>query len=286
MIPAEFQYVRAGSLKDALAALAAQDGTKVVAGGHSLIPMMKFRLAQPPRLVDIASLPELHGIQEHRRGARIGATTTYREVLDSALLRERFPLIVETTDSIGDVQVRNRGTIGGGLAHADPAADMPAVMVALDARFNLRSKKGKRSVAAREFFRGPFETAIEPDELLTEVILPPPPRTAGSAYVSFEQAASGYAIVAAAAVIGLTRRTISSAVAALTGTGAVAPLVKAAEQLVGTKGEADTIQRVAAQALDGLEIMGDIHAPAEYRRHLAAVAVRRALTTAIERATG
>ena len=116
------------------------------------------------------------------------------------------------------------------------------------------------------------------------MILPPPPRTAGTAYVSFEQAASGYAIVAAAAVIGLTRRTISHAVVALTGIGAVAPLVKAAEQLVGTKGEADAIQRVAAQALDGLEILGDIHAPAEYRRHLTAVAVRRALTTALERA--
>jgi carbon-monoxide dehydrogenase medium subunit len=284
MIPAEFEYVRAASLKDALTALAAQDGTKVVAGGHSLIPMMRFRLAQPPRLVDIASIADLRGIAEHRRGARIGAATTYREILDSELLRERFPLIVETTNSIGDVQVRNRGTVGGGLAHADPAADMPAVMVALDASFNLRSKKGKRAVAARDFFRGPFETAIEPDELLTDVILPPPPRTSGSAYASFEQAASGYAIAAAAAVIGLTRRTISHAVVALTGTGAVAPLVKAAEQLVGTKGEAEAIQRVAAQALDGLEIIGDIHAPAEYRRHLATVAVRRALTTALERA--
>jgi carbon-monoxide dehydrogenase medium subunit len=284
MIPAEFEYVRAGSLKDALTALAAQDGTKVVAGGHSLIPMMRFRLAQPPRLVDIGMLPDLRGIAEYRRGARIGAATTYREILDSELLRERFPLIVETTNSIGDVQVRNRGTVGGGLAHADPAGDMPAVMVALGASFNLRSKKGKRSVAASQFFRGPFETAIEPDELLTEVILPPPPRTPGSAYISFEQAASGYAIVAAATVIGLTRRTISHAVVALTGTGAVAPVVKAAEQLVGTKGEADAIQRVAAQALDGLEILGDIHAPAEYRRHLATVAVRRALTTALERA--
>ncbi len=284
MIPAEFQYVRAGSVREVLTALAAQDGTKVVAGGHSLIPMMKFRLAQPPRLVDIGALPELRGIAEYRRGARIGATTTYREILDSELLRERFPLIVETTDSIGDVQVRNRGTIGGGLAHADPAADMPAVMVALDATFNLRSKRGKRSVAAREFFRGPFETALEADELLTEVILPPLPRTSGTAYVSFEQAASGYAIVAAAVVIGLTRRTVSHAVVALTGVGAVAPLVKAAEQLVGTKGEADAVQRVAAQAADGLEILGDIHAPAEYRRHLTAVAVRRALTTALERA--
>ena len=284
MIPAEFEYVRAGSLKDVLAALAAQDGTKVLAGGHSLIPMMRFRLAQPPRLVDIGSLDELRGIAEHRRGVRIGATTTYRELLDSELLRERFPIIVETTDSIGDVQVRNRGTIGGGVAHADPAADMPAVMVALDATFNLRKKKAKRSVPAREFFRGPFETAIEADELLTDIILPPLPRTAGTAYVTFEQAASGYAMAAAAVVIGLTRKTISHAAVALTGTGAVAPMVKAAEQLVGTKGETDVVQRVAAQAADGLDILGDIHAPAEYRRHLLTVAVRRGITTALERA--
>jgi carbon-monoxide dehydrogenase medium subunit len=284
MIPAEFQYVRAGSLKDVLSALAAQDGTKVLAGGHSLIPMMRFRLAQPPRLVDIGGLSELSGIAEHRRGARIGATTTYREILGSETLRERFPLIVETADQIGDVQVRNCGTLGGGLAHADPAADMPAVMVALDASINVRSKRGKRSIPAREFFRGPFETALETDELLTDVVLPPPPRTSGSAYVSFEQAASGYAIAAAAAVIGLTRRTISHAVVALTGTGAVAPTVRAAEQLVNSKGEPDAMQRVAAQATEGLDILGDIHAPAEYRRHLLSVAVRRALTTALERA--
>lgn len=284
MIPAEFQYVRAGSVRDVLTALAAQDGTKVLAGGHSLIPMMRFRLAQPPRLVDIGGLTELRGIAEHRRGARIGATTTYREILASELLRERFPLMLETTESIGDVQVRNCGTLGGGLAHADPAADMPAVMVALDATINLRSKRGKRSVPAREFFRGPFETAMEADELLTDVVLPPPPRTGGSAYVSFEQAASGYAIAAAAAVVGLTRRTISHAVVVLTGTGAVAPMVRAAEQLINTRGEPDVIRRVAAEALDGLEVIGDIHAPAEYRRHLLAVAVRRALTTALERA--
>jgi carbon-monoxide dehydrogenase medium subunit len=284
MIPAEFQYVRASSLREVLSALAAQDGTKVLAGGHSLIPMMRFRLAQPPRLVDIAGLSELSGIAEHRRGARIGATTTYRDILSSALLRERFPLIVEATEQIGDVQVRNCGTLGGGLAHADPAADMPAVMVALDATINVRSKRGKRSVPAREFFRGPFETALDADELLIDVVLPPPPRTAGSAYVSFEQAASGYAIAAAAVVVGLTRRTISHAVVALTGTGAVAPMVRAAEQLMNTRGEADVIQRVAAQALDGLEITGDIHAPADYRRHLLSVAVRRALITALERA--
>ncbi|HEU5170639.1 MAG TPA: xanthine dehydrogenase family protein subunit M [Gemmatimonadales bacterium] len=284
MIPATFEYVRAGSLREALAVLATQDGTKVLAGGHSLLPMMRFRLAQPPRLVDIGHLPELKGVTEHRRGARIGAATPYRDLLESELLRERFPIIAEVTHSIGDVQVRNRGTIGGGLAHADPAADMPAVMVALDATFNLRSKRGRRSVPARGFFKGPFETALEPDELLMDIVLPPLPRGAGTAYASFEQAASGYAIVAAVAVVARTRKTVSHAVVALTGLGAVAPMVGAAEQLVNTRGEPEAIQRVAAQAADGLEINGDIHAPAEYRRHLVGVAVRNALRTALERA--
>ena len=160
MIPASFEYTRAASLRDALTALAQGGGAKVLAGGHSLIPMMRFRLAQPSRLIDIGRLSELKGIAEHRRGARIGALTSYREVLESELIRERFPLIAEATEGIGDLQVRNRGTIGGSLAHADPASDMPAIMVALDATFNLRSKRGKRNVPAREFFQGPFSTAL------------------------------------------------------------------------------------------------------------------------------
>ena len=159
MIPASFDYTRAKSLRDALSALTDGD-TKAIAGGHSLIPMMRFRLAQPARLVDIGGLSELRGIDVKGRGAKIGAATTYRELLDSSLLAERYPLIVEATKGIGDVQVRNRGTIGGGVAHADPASDMPAVLLALDATMNLRSKEGKRSVAAKDFFKGPFETAI------------------------------------------------------------------------------------------------------------------------------
>lgn len=284
MIPASFEYTRAASLRDALTALAGGEGTKVLAGGHSLIPMMRFRLAQPARLIDIGHLSELKGVAEHRRGARIGALTTYREVLESDLLRERFPILAEVTEGIGDVQVRNRGTIGGGLAHADPASDMPAVMVALGASFTLRSKKGKRSVPAREFFQAPFSTALAEDELLMEIVLPPLPRHAGTAYVSFDQAASGYSLVAAAAVVARTRRTVNHAFVALTGLADVAPTVKAAEQLVGTKGEAQAVAGVAAAAPEGLEIQGDIHAPAPYRRHLVTVAVRDALTRALERA--
>jgi carbon-monoxide dehydrogenase medium subunit len=284
MIPAAFEYVRAASLRDALTAISAGDGTKVLAGGHSLIPMMRFRLAQPGRLIDIGDLEDLKGIAEHRRGARLGALTTYRELLESELLRERFPILLEAAANIGDLQVRNRGTIGGALAHADPASDMPALMLVLDATFSLRSKSGRRAVRAREFFQGPFTTALQENELLTEIQLPPLPRGAGTAYVAFEQKASGYAIAAAAAVIARSRKTINHAVVALNGPADGAKLLAAAEQLVGTHGELDAIARVAAAAPEGLEINGDLHAPAEYRRHLLSVATRDALTRALERA--
>ncbi len=284
MIPTSFDYIRATSLRDALGLLAQGDGIKVLAGGHSLLPVMKFRLAQPARLLDIAGLPELRGVEEHRKGARIGATTTYRDLLESEILRERFPLIGECTENIGDWQVRNRGTIGGSLAHADPASDMPSVMLALDATFNVRSKRGRRSIRAREFFQGPFVTALAEDELLLDIVLPPLPRGAGTAYLSQHQAASGYALAGAAAVVARTRKTVSHAVVALTGVGEISHLVAATDQLVGTKGEPELIARVAAAAVDGIEIQGDIHAPAPYRKHLTQVIVRRTLVTALERA--
>lgn len=284
MIPASFDYVRAASLREALSLLAAGDGAKVIAGGHSLLPMMKFRLAQPAKLVDIGGLADLRGIQEYRRGARIGAATTYRELLESDLLRERFPLVAECTENIGDRQVRNRGTVGGSVAHADPASDMPSVMLALDATFNVRSKRGRRALKAREFFQGPFATALAEDELLLDIVLPPLPRGAGTAYLSQDQAASGYALAGAAAVVARTRKTVSHAVVALTGVGDVSRLVAAADQLVGTKGEPEALARVAAASVDGIEVQGDIHAPAPYRRHLATVVVRRALEKALERA--
>jgi aerobic carbon-monoxide dehydrogenase medium subunit len=284
VIPTSFDYVRAGSLRDALRALAAGDGTKVLAGGHSLLPVMKLRLAQPSRLLDIGGLEELRGVSEYRRGARIGSTTTYRDLLESALLRERFPLIAECTENIGDLQVRNRGTIGGSIAHADPNSDMPTVMLVLDATFNLRSKRGRRSVQAREFFQGPFVTALAEDELLVDIVLPALPRGAGTAYLSQEQAASGYALAGAAAVVARTRKTVSHAVVGLTGVAETARLVPGAAELVGTKAEPEVVARVAAAAVDGVEVNGDIHAPAEYRKHLATVIVRRTLEKALGRA--
>jgi carbon-monoxide dehydrogenase medium subunit len=284
MIPTSFDYVRAASLKDALKALDDRNGTKVIAGGHSLLPIMKFRLAQPPRLVDISRLEELKGISEKGRGVRIGAGATYRDLLESDLLRERFPLLAEATETVGDLQVRNRGTVGGSLAHADPASDMPAVMLVLDATFNLRSKSGKRSIKAREFFQGPFTTALAEDELLTEITVPPLPAGAGTIYLSHDHPASGYAIVAVAAVVARKRKTVSHAAAALTGVGEIAFLAKSVEGLVGSKGEPEAISQAAMAAIAGVEVNGDTYAPAEYRRHLATVMTRRALTTALERA--
>jgi aerobic carbon-monoxide dehydrogenase medium subunit len=284
VIPTSFDYVRAASLRDALGVLAKGDGTKVLAGGHSLIPVMKFRLAQPTTLLDIGGLAELRGVAEHRKGARIGALTTYRELLDSELLRERFPIIAECTENIGDRQVRNRGTIGGSLAHADPASDMPTVMLALDATFNVRSRRGRRAIRAREFFQGPFATVLAEDELLLDIVLPGLPRGAGTAYLSQDQAASGYALAGAAVVVARTRKTVSYAVVALTGVGEVSQLVAAADQLVGTIAEPEVLARVAAASVDGIEIQGDIHAPAPYRRHLTQVIVRRALELALARA--
>jgi carbon-monoxide dehydrogenase medium subunit len=283
MIPAAFEYVRARSVRDALNALAAGDGSKLLAGGHSLLPMMRFRLAQPARLVDIGELAELRGIAEKGRGLRIGATTTYRELLDSPLVAERAPLIAEACRTIGDVQVRNRGTIGGGVAHADPASDMAAVLLALDASMQLRSRAAKRAVPAREFFQGPFTTAMAPDELLTEIVVPPFPRGATSAYFSFEQSASGYPLVGVAVVVARSRKTVTRCVVALTGVSDHAFLAGSAASLVGTTADAAALGAVADGALEGISVNSDIHAPADYRTHLARVAVRRALSQALER---
>lgn len=282
MIAASFDYVRAKSLRDALNAVARGDG-KLIAGGHSLIPMMRFRLAQPGKLIDIGFLNELKGIEAKGRGVRIGAGSTYRDLLDSALLTERYPLIAEATRGIGDVQVRNKGTVGGGLAHADPASDLPAVMVALEATFNLRSKAGKRSVAAPEFFKSAFTTVMNDDEILVDIVLPAPPKKAGMAYVGFEQKASGYAIAAAAAIVTKSRKTITGATVAMTGVGERAYLADISG-VVGTHGDEAALDAAVAGVANGIVVNNDIHASAEYRSHLARVAAKRAIALALSRA--
>jgi carbon-monoxide dehydrogenase medium subunit len=283
MIPTSFDYARANTLREALSALAQGDGTKVIAGGHSLLPMMRFRLVQAPRLVDISRLEELKGIDTWKKGLRIGATATYTDILESPLVTERCPVLHEVVGALADIQVRNCGTLGGALAHADPASDTPALMLALGAEFQLRSKKGKRTVKAADFFQGPFTTALAEDELLTGICIPGMGK-AHAAYVSFDSAASGYAIAGACAVVERSRSTVKAVTVAFTGVGDVAFLAPEFGKLVGTKLDRAVLEEAARLALVGKEIAGDVQAPAEYRRHLGQVAARRAVETAYERA--
>jgi carbon-monoxide dehydrogenase medium subunit len=284
MIPASFDYVRADSLPSALDALKARD-TKAIAGGQSLIPLLRFRLARPTRLVDIGRVPALRGIEQTNGTVNIGAATTYRDILDSTLLRTACPLLGEVAVRVGDVQVRNRATIGGGLAHADPASDMPATMIALGATFTLQSAGATRDVAASRFFNGPFATAIQPGELLTNIRIPVSSRGAGGAYVNFEQLASGYSLVGAAAVITMTSGTIASVTLAFAGISDTPTIASAAARLVGKEGDTATFASVANEAVASIaSVNEDIHASQAYRRHLGTIAARRALTLAHQRA--
>jgi carbon-monoxide dehydrogenase medium subunit len=284
MIPAAFEYTRANTLAEALDAIGGAGQAKLICGGQSLVPLLRFRLAQPRQLVDIGRLPELRGVTVTDDVVRIGAATTYRELLASEPLSDAVPLVAEVTENIGDLQVRNLGTIGGALAHADPSADMPAAMLALDARFHLQSARATRTVAARDFFLGPFETAMASDELLVAIELRPLSDFTGSAYVTFEQAASGYALVGAAAVVTVSpARGVTAASLAFTGL-TDAPFLTDVSSLLGTAGDAQSIARAAAKSVQGVQANADIHADAAYRLQIAQVGARRALTSAIARA--
>jgi carbon-monoxide dehydrogenase medium subunit len=259
VIPAAFDYVRAQSVDEALEALADPD-TSVLAGGQSLLPLMKLRLARPGRVCDIGQL-DLQGIDAGEAEVRIGALTTWDEIAGSGLRdAPGLAALAECAAAIGDLQVRNRGTIGGGAAHADPSADMPAVLVALGARLVLRSRAGERQVDAGDFFLGPFATALDPGELVTEIRVPSPGGGTGSAYASVEHPASGYALAGAAALVGPTGTAI-----------VLAAVAGRPVRLAGT------------DELD-VEPLGDHYASAAYRRHVAGVVAGRAVARAQERA--
>ncbi len=278
MIPAPFDYARPATLDEAFGLMAADPDAKLLAGGQSLIPLMKLRLATPARLIDIGRISDLRGIRELEGGAAIRSLTTYREALDSAVLRERFPLLAEVIETIGDVQVRNRGTIGGGIAHADPASDMPAVVMALGADLVLRSRAGERIVAAEEFFLGPFQTAMEPGEILTEIRLPPVPNGARSAYRQLEQPASGYSLVGVAVLATVSGGRVETLRVGVTGVGDRAYRATAVEQaLAGADATPASIDSAAARVTDGIDVASDIHADREYRTEMARVFTRRAL---------
>ncbi|HEX5825989.1 MAG TPA: xanthine dehydrogenase family protein subunit M, partial [Candidatus Limnocylindrales bacterium] len=257
---------------------------KVLAGGQSLLPLMKIRLAHPETLVDIGRLTELKGITKLEDGRlAIGALTTYTELLDSPAVH--YGVLRDALPTIGDVQVRNRGTVGGSVAHADPASDLPAALLALGAEIVLRSPAGSRTVPADGFFQGPFQTAARHDELLTQVILPAPRDNAGSAYTSLEQPASGYALVGVAAVLIVgAGGVVEYAGVGVTGVSEHpyrASDVEAA--LVGTTASPEVIAAAAASVIGDRPVNSDIHANAEYRSAMAVVYTRRALSAALAR---
>lgn len=289
MIPAQFDYTRPASIEEALRILAKQDpGTKVISGGMSLLPLLKLRLADVGTLVDIGRLPELQGIREGADGGIvIGSAVTYREVLESTLVAERAPLLTEIVEDIGDVQVRNLGTLGGSVAHADPASDIPAAVLALDAKLALRSVEGQLAGPVDGFFLGAFDTRLKPSQLLVEIRIPPMPAGSGCAYRQLTQPASGYSMVGVAAVVGWSAGAVSYARIAITGVGEVASRAKGVEQaLLGSDASEAAIAAAAARATEGQQVNSDIHADAEYRAAMAAVFTRRAIEAALARAAG
>jgi aerobic carbon-monoxide dehydrogenase medium subunit len=284
VIPAAFGYTRPTDLAGVLERLATGGGgVKVLAGGQSLIPLLRLRLASADTLVDIGGLPELRRIRELPDGGLgIGATVTYREVLDSDVATARVPLLALAIQGIGDVQVRNRGTLVGSIAHADPASDMPAIVLALEATLAIRSRCGERVAAAADFFQGPFATGLADDELLTELRIPGQPAGTGMAYRRLEQRASGYSIVGVAAVANRSGGSVTTARVGITGVGDAAYRAAAVEAaLVGTSGDAAAIAAAAAHATDGVAVVSDIHAEAEYRAEMARVHTRRAIEAAL-----
>lgn len=285
MIPAQFDYLAPTSLKEAVAMLAQHgDRAKLLAGGHSLIPAMKLRLSQPELLVDLGRVKDLSYINEKDGQVRIGAMTTHYQIESSARLRSICPLLPATASHIGDVQVRNKGTIGGSLAHADPAADWPAAILALGADLVATSTRGEHVIKADSFFVDVLTTALAPNEILTEIRAPVAPARTGQAYVKMAQPASGFAVVGIA--VTLTRDQsgkCSSVGIGVTGVAPRAYRATAVENALRGSGLDDaSIARAAAHIADGIEPNADLYASAEYRAHLGEVYAKRAIKRALQ----
>lgn len=284
MIPSAFDYFTPASLDEALKMLA-EDGenSKVLAGGHSLIPAMRLRLAQPEKLIDIQALrPALSYIKEEDGLIKIGAMTTHYQVESSDLLKASAPLLPEAAGVIGDVQVRNWGTVGGSLVHADPSSDLPSVMLALDAEMVLTSIKGERIEPASAFFSGILQTTIEPDELLTEIRFKSPTGKKTS-YKKLPNKASHYSVVGAAAVIGVADGKITDAAVAFSGLAEVPLRFDALESaLVGQGTDAASIEKACKGFAVGVDALEDLHGSQEYRRAMAEVFAKRAVLAAVD----
>ena len=278
MIPAAFDYIRAKSVEEAIALLGQHgDDGKLLAGGHSLLPAMKLRLATPGTLIDIGGIPQLDRIGFDGNRVRIGALTKHAAIAASDALKKSAPALWDAANELGDPQVRNRGTIGGSSAHNDPAADYPAVLLALEATFTAVGKGGKREIAAADFFRGLFETALKPDEVLTEIAFDAAPK---SAYVKYHHPASHYAVVGAAAVLGGNGARI-----AITGVGDRAFRASGVEKaLAGVKtSDAKAVQAATAGTASGVQARGDVFASPAYRSAMADVFAARAVAKAAAR---
>jgi len=285
MITAEFDYKRAGSVDEALAMLAEGNGdAKILGGGHSLIPAMKLRLNMPGTLIDISRIEAIRYIREEGGMLCIGAGSTHDDIENSDLVGRLCPALAQTAGLIGDVQVRNKGTIGGAMAHGDPAADYPGALLVADATVTLQSAGGTREVTAADFFLGLFDTALEENEIITEVRIPAPPANAHSVYLKFMQPASRYAIVGCAVQATMNGDTMSDVRVAFTSVADHAFRDAAVEGAMnGKSASAENISAAAAHAAKEVDPMEDHFASADYRRHLATVYARRALSAAAKR---
>jgi carbon-monoxide dehydrogenase medium subunit len=288
MFPASFGYHAARSVEEALDLLTKYgEDAKLLAGGHSLIPAMKLRLASPRYLIDLGTIPGLNGIRIEGDALAIGALTVHADIVSSHLVRRRVPALSDAAGVIGDVQVRNRGTIGGSVAHADPAADFPVILTALDASFVAVSPSGSRVISVDGFFVDFYTTALAPNEVLTEIRVPLPPSSAGTAYHKMAHPASGYVVVSVGALVNRdSSGRCASARIAIGGLGSGPLRAKATEAaLQGQRLTDDVMAAAAAKAAEGSDPADDVYASAEYKSHMATVLARRAIEQAAQRAT-
>ena len=282
MIPQAVDYKRAGSVSEAISLLAENPDAKILAGGHSLIPAMKLRLNSPSLLIDIARIAELRFIKVGDGAVAIGAASTHYDIISNADIQSRYSAMIEAGEVIGDTQIRNMGTLGGSIAHADPSADWPGVLLALNATVKVEGAGGTREIAAADFFTGFFSTALEEGEIVTEIHIPEPVAGSNSSYQKFVQPASRFAIVGCAAAVVINNGLISEARVAFNGVSGEGAFLDEAVSaaLVGKAATLETIEAAVAGAAERIDINEDHYASKTYRRHLAKVYAKRALIAA------